>query len=935
MYKQGILPAACVAAFLFALAYIYYRKRVKASARASQNGYGIFRALVENNQGIIALLDENLRIIFRSASAEKITGYSNEEFPRLPEEQIHPEDVPHVRAAFAEARIHPGMTVHMNHRLRRKDGSYIWLEGTVRNMLQDPKIRGFIVNLLDITDRRKTEEQLIKTNRLYLFVSRINQAIVQATDDHALLSETCRIAVDIGGFRMAWIGLLDGERSSLIPVTFAGEGAEYLSGISIIPMEGPPESMGPGGRALREGYYFMCNDIEAAPDMEPWREAAMEHNYQSSIGLPIKRSGTVVGLFSLYADKKNFFDTEEIDLLIAIAADISFAIDGFAKDALRKRTEEELIISTLNYQTLTESSPVGIFRTDASGWTTYVNPRWCQITGIRKEDALGNGWQGAVHPDDRAVLFREWEQATVQERASVAEYRFVNPDGKVTWILGQAVPERGIDREILGWVGTATDITRLKTAEMLLEKSEDNYRRAETLGRMGHWELDLQNNYLSWSDEIYRIFDLRKEEFGNRFQDFLEWVHPEDRETFEYLQAKALSGRAPLNFTHRIITPKGTLKYVHEIGELRTGENGDILYLTGTVQDITEQVKSRDQVVNERNLSDSVINSLPGVFYLYNKEGRFRRWNLNFEKVTGYNSEEMRRLHPLDFFDTDEKELLRQKIGSVFDTGEDAVQANFLTKSGVKIPYFFTGKAITYEDEPCLLGVGIDFSDKVRAEEQLRELAAHLQSIREQERVDIARDIHDDLGQQLTAVKISMFRLTKHIQGNEALENGIRSIIDMVSQGIESIRRISTELRPGILDDLGLVEAMKWQIEEFEKRFSIPIASAFFVAPVPLNPEVSINTFRIFQETLTNIARHAEASQVDVRFTINHEWILLEVRDNGKGLPSNGVKTKRTLGLLGMRERARMIGGRLDIDSRPGYGTTVLVEVPLSKNITL
>jgi PAS domain S-box-containing protein len=906
-----------------------FRKRRKAEAHDPQKGYGIFRALVENNQGIIALLDDNLRIIFRSASAEKITGWSNEEFTRLPVDHIHPDDVDRVRQAFVDARSQPGVAVSMNNRLRRKDGVYIWLEGMVRNMQHDPKIRGFIVNLQDVTAQRATEERLIKTNRLYLFVSRINQAIVQARDERSLLTDTCRIAVEVGGFRMAWIGLLDKQRSSLLPVTFAGEGATYLSDISIIPMEGPPESMGPGGRALRAGSYFLCNDIDADPEMEPWREAARAHHYQSSIGLPLKRSGDVAGLFSLYADKKNFFDTEEINLLEGIAADISFAMDGFARDA-------SLTQSRLSYQTLTESSPVGIFRTDASGWTTYVNPRWCQITGIREEAALGNGWQGAVHPDDRAILFREWEEATAQERASVAEYRFVNPDGRVTWILGQAVPERGIHQEILGWVGTATDITRLKTAEVQLEKSEENYRRAETLGRMGHWELDLQTHHLSWSDEIYRIFDVDKEAFGNHLNDFLQYLHPDDREIFEHAAMVSQTGLAQLNLTHRIITRKGVVKFVHEMGELCSLDNG-LRQITGTVQDITEEVKARELVINERNLSDSIINSLPGVFYLYNREGRFRRWNANFERVTGYNGNEMRLAHPLDFFDKDEQALLTRKIANVFISGEDQVEAHFLTKSGRKIPYFFTGKAIHYEDETCLLGVGIDFSDKVKAEEQLkqtseqlRELAAHLQHIREQERVDIARDIHDDLGQQLTAVKIAMFRLLKQVANDASLEKGIQSIIEMVSKGIESIRRISTELRPGILDDLGLEEAMRWQIDEFEKRFAIPVTSGFSIAPAPLNADVSINLFRIFQETLTNIARHAEASRVDVRFTMDNRAIRLEVKDDGRGLPEIGVKTKRTLGLLGMKERAHVIGGHLDIDSRPGGGTMVSVEVPLS-----
>lgn len=296
-------------------------------------------------------------------------------------------------------------------------------------------------------------------------------------------------------------------------------------------------------------------------------------------------------------------------------------------------------------------------------------------------------------------------------------------------------------------------------------------------------------------------------------------------------------------------------------------------------------------------------------------------------------------MHPGDFFEEPDSTIVAKAIEEVFRLGESDVQAELRTKSGKKVPYYFTGKAVEYQGRECMLGVGIDFTERVEAQEkiraateQLRELAAHLQNIREEERADIARDIHDDLGQQLTAVKIALYRVAKQLTDEEVL-NDIGLIIEMVGKGIESMRRISTELRPGILDDLGLVEAMNWQVEEFRKRFSIPIRTRFTGVLEEIEPKVAINLFRIFQETLTNIARHSGATKVEVRYEADTARCCLEITDNGRGLNPHEIKAKRTLGLLGMQERAHMIGGKFTIEGIPGEGTRVRIEAPIRTKI--
>jgi PAS domain S-box-containing protein len=363
------------------------------------------------------------------------------------------------------------------------------------------------------------------------------------------------------------------------------------------------------------------------------------------------------------------------------------------------------------------------------------------------------------------------------------------------------------------------------------------------------------------------------------------------------------------------------------------------------IKNITERKKAEQEIIKEKNLSDSIINSLPGAFYLYNMEGKFLRWNKNFEKVTLYSGEEISKMHPLDFFADDEKEHLRLRIGQVFVNGVSDAEANFLTKTNKKIPYYFTGIKIEYQGQVCLMGVGIDDSGRVEAQrkiketsEQLRELAGHLQDVREEERASIAREIHDELGQQLTGLKMDMYWLKDELgTTEESVNNQIQNILQLLDTAINTVRKISSELRPPMLDDIGLVESLKWYGKEFQKRFNIELVFKTGLENIHLLPKQSIALFRIFQESLTNVARHAHAKKVSSSLMYENNLLVLRVADDGKGFDSSQTAKKKTLGLLGMKERILMINGNFEINSKPGVGTEVIatVNIPVDAEIIL
>ncbi|SFF11570.1 PAS domain S-box protein [Flavobacterium xueshanense] len=683
-----------------------------------------FRALVENNEGIITVLDKNLKALFRSPSSLRITGYSNEELKKISnKDYFHPDYIDYIDKEIQKTLENPGVPNPVLFRVQHKKGHHIWLEGVINNLLDNSSVNGIVSNLrevteqkeaieilreerdkfakiaatspgliysmrqnkdgslsypyasdaieeiygftyedikndsnaifalihqddighvmesikittsklvplkvqyrylhltkglvwhemnslpvleseervifhgivTDITERIEAEQKLIKANRLYLFISQINQMIVRTTDEQILFKEACTIAVELGKFKVAWIGLVDENTKKVVPRMIVGEDMGHLAKIKMISTEDVSQGKGPCGIAVREARYVVCNDIENDPMMLLWKEEALERGFFSLIVVPIKKFGKVIGIFSVYASEKNFFDSEEISLLEEATSDVAFALEIFDKEASRKKAEEAVLESQERYHTLTEVSPVGIFRTDVNGLTTYVNPHWRQISGLSLQEALGNGWLKAVHEEDKNSILKGWENATTNQQNSLSEYRFVRQDGSVAWVMGQALPEYNVKNEIVGYIGTITDITERKTAESI--------------------------------------------------------------------------------------------------------------------------------ILREKKLSESIINNLPGIFYLYDKSGNFVKWNKNFEEVTGFNNDEISQMTPTDFYDVADKERIRERLKAVFEKNLPDIEVDLFTKNKNKIPYYISSHVIDYEGKRCLLGMGIDLTERKKAEAKIK-----------------------------------------------------------------------------------------------------------------------------------------------------------------------------------------------------------------------
>lgn len=218
--------------------------------------------------------------------------------------------------------------------------------------------------------------------------------------------------------------------------------------------------------------------------------------------------------------------------------------------------------------------------------------------------------------------------------------------------------------------------------------------------------------------------------------------------------------------------------------------------------------------------------------------------------------------------------------------------------------------------------------------DQLRALAARLQTVREEERTSIAREIHDELGQACTAIKMDLALIARRLTKNQTqLRAKVDSSVQLVDDMIAILRRIASELRPRTLDDLGLPAALESQAQEFESRSGIRCSVTLPYEPLTLDPESSTAVFRIFQESLTNVARHAHATRVEARLERKHDRLIFQVSDNGRGFDPEEASARKSLGLLGMQERALMLNGDLKIEGVPGAGTTMTLTIPLPPSV--
>lgn len=358
--------------------------------------------------------------------------------------------------------------------------------------------------------------------------------------------------------------------------------------------------------------------------------------------------------------------------------------------------------------------------------------------------------------------------------------------------------------------------------------------------------------------------------------------------------------------------------------------------LLGTGIDITELKKTEEELRNSEQKYKLLFESNPLPMWMLSlPEYNIIEVNTAALKQYGYEREEFLALDIFSLRPGDDVEKLRASTNRNFRGIYYAGVWRHQRKNGTILYVNVVTHDIYYEGKPTRFVLANEVTEQYLAEEKLKEayeetrkLTDHLQTVREEERLHIAREIHDELGQLLTVLKMDVSWLNRKLQpATEPVQEKLKELLSLIDLTVKKVRHISSELRPSLLDDLGLIAAMEWHIEEFQKRSGIELESHMPAAELQLPEPVKIGLFRILQESLTNVARHSDAQRVIVTLLQKENHLILTIEDNGKGFDADNSK-KKTLGLLGMKERALMIGGEYKITGTAGKGTIVEVSVP-------
>jgi PAS domain S-box-containing protein len=420
-------------------------------------------------------------------------------------------------------------------------------------------------------------------------------------------------------------------------------------------------------------------------------------------------------------------------------------------------------------------------------------------------------------------------------------------------------------------------------------------------------------------------------------------IHPDDKTWAINYCETFTSQNKDHKFEYRMIAKDGSVVWLNDSVTI-VSENGQPVKLCGIMIDITEKKKAEEMLrESHRMLVDAELLGKTG-HWSWNLKTNKIIWSEGTYRIFGETPGNFKETYD-DFFARiapRDKERVKKIVSMVHQTKRSASYEFWIvTPDNQERCVGTTSEALLDKNGniASLFGNTIDLTESKRANEkiekayeEIRRLTDYLQNVREKERTHIAREIHEQFGQQLTVLKMDTSWLRKRIDTNdEQAVHKLERMISLLDETMKTVRRISYALRPSLLDDLGIVSAIEWHLAEFKKHSGIETEFIYPQEELVLPEAFNIGLYRILQESLNNVALHSNARSVIVDLRSENATILLTISDNGNGFNTEAIKDKPTLGILGMKERAAMMGGVYKIISRPGKGTTTLVSIPEKK----
>ncbi len=598
-----------------------------------------------------------------------------------------------------------------------------------------------------------------------------------------------------------------------------------------------------------------------------------------------------------------------------------------AEEALRK--DHSLLV------TLSQQVPGVLFQTiisqDGHISTPYSSEKLHDIYEVSPDDIRNNidAISERFHPDDRQRIFDSISQSTSNMTRWECEYRVNLPRQGLRWLFGTAQPQR-MDDGSIALYGIIMDITERKFIEESLKNSEEQFIEAFNKSPLLMAISTLEDGcYIEVNNLFLETLGLNRDEVIG-------------------VNSKELNILADYGQRARVLEIVRQRGYVvnYELSVRKSdGEFLDGLFsaqiislqqkrcLLTTFQDISDRKRSEVALKNSeeryRRLfemeSDSVV-------MVDDETGKFIDVNSAAVRMYGYSRDEFLQLKHVDLSAEPLKtiEFIRSK-GTA-----DSLRWH-KNKGGTVFPVEIAGSYFEYQGREVHVAAIRDVSERVRAEKlllelnnNLRALSEHSQKVQENERLAIARDIHDDLGQNLTVLKLDLEWIENRIPVNSSeITERILEMRDSIEKLTVSVQQIAGNLRPPLLDNMGLVAAIEWQVDEFRKRNNIECYLLINEEVDRINQDFATPVMRIIQEAFTNVIRHARATEVSLSLCITHGILIIEISDDGCGITAEQANSQFSYGLMGMRERVRICKGDLVVQDTQGRGTSLYVTIPL------
>jgi PAS domain S-box-containing protein len=489
-------------------------------------------------------------------------------------------------------------------------------------------------------------------------------------------------------------------------------------------------------------------------------------------------------------------------------------------------------------------------------------------------------------------------------------------------------------------VAVVRDITERTHAEHRMQKSESLLAQAEQLANLGSWELDLKTETLVWSEQIYRMLDLKPHGVSEKAERFWQMVLPDDREHAQRENLRAIAERRPVEYEVRCVLPDGRVRTIQARAVASCDETGQPLRLVGMAQDITER-KEREEMLrkSEALLAQAEQLANLGSWEMDLKTGTLA-WSEQMYRMLGLDPQKTflsrdsfwQMVHPADRERGQRDRNLAVAEHRPLDNELRCLHAD----GSIRIVHVCAVPVYDAAGMPLrLIGMSQDITEQKQSEVDLRRLSQQLLRTRDAERRQMARELHETAGQSLAALKMMLGRLRDVLpEDDEAARDLVQASVQLAEDAVREVRVVSYLMHPPMLDEGGLGLALRWYARGFADRSGIQavidVADDFGRYP----QEIETTIFRVVQEALTNVHRYSGSQTVTIRLAREEGQIRAEVRDQGSGLalpapPPGREVPPLGVGIAGMRERVMQLHGVFEIESAPGRGTTVRAILPI------